>query len=234
MQLCHFQVLESASLLGGVEGEVPLSLELCFPPSSKTRLILLLSQILLGISCFQYETCQDGAINPKGSALLSSVLLISPPGNIPMLCLLSSQMHFTALVVPLSLLCILVLFLISCPHHSECLVLKGVMKRKSISIPLPRYSSCLSFTPLPLHISNATSLRSMLGFLAADWYCIGFYYPSFYLITLTTSVSSLRLISKLLQSLASVISMSVHSFPHSGIHIWKQTCTPTPIPLLVC
>lgn len=80
------------------------------PTILNIRLVLLLSQILLGISCFQYEVCQDRAINPMGSALLSSVLLIFTPGNAPMLCSLSSQMHFTTLVLPLSLLCILCFF----------------------------------------------------------------------------------------------------------------------------
>lgn len=69
-----------------------------------------------------------------------------------MLCLLSSQIHFTALVVPLSLLCILCFFfffLINSPHHQVCWALKGVTKREPTSIPHPGYSSCPGFTTLP-------------------------------------------------------------------------------------
>lgn len=143
-----------------------------FPILHNTRLVLLQPQILLGISCFQHEACQDRAINPKGSALLSSVLHISTPGNRPMMCSLSSQVRFTPLVVPLSVLCILCIF----NYLFSSQIVFGTERSDGEGVHL--YSSPKVFFlselyhPSSLHFPDAVSHRAVLGFLTAGWYCI--------------------------------------------------------------
>lgn len=147
-----------------------------FPIIHNTRLVLLQSWILLGIFWFQYEAYQDTAINPKGSALLSLVLHISTTGNRPMMCSLHSQVHFTPLVVPVSLLCILCIFDYLCLSQ----IVFGTEKSDGEGVHL--YTSPEVFIlpefyhPSSLHFPDAVSHRVVLGFLTAGCYCIGFCY----------------------------------------------------------
>lgn len=93
--------------------------------------------------------------------------------------------HFTTLIGPLSLLCILGFF----DYLSSLQRVFGDERSDEEGIYL--YSSPKVFI-LPelypsssLHFSKVTSLRSVLGFLAAGCYCIGFCCSCFCSITLT-------------------------------------------------
>lgn len=196
------------------------------PTILNTRLVLLLSQILLGISCFQYEACQDRAMNPKGSALLSSVFLISTPRNTPMLCSLFSQMHITILIVPLSLLCILLFWLALLITETARSDEEGFHLYSSPNILiLPGL-----YQPSSLHFPDGASPRVMLGLLPVGYYCIGFCYSCLYPIILwQTSASWLRLLWKPL-AIPCLWSQCVATLLYSAqvlTHTYTHTHTPS-------
>lgn len=157
------------------------------PTLLNTRLVLLLSQILLGILCFQHEARQDRAMNPKSSALLSSVFLISTPGNTPMLgSLFFPDVYYntssTSEPLVYSLLFWLALLITETERSDE----EGFHLYSSPTILiLPEL-----YQPSSLHFPDGASPRAMLGFLPAGYYCIGFCYSCLYPIILwQTSVS---------------------------------------------
>lgn len=93
-----------------------------------------------------------------------------------MVCSLSSQMHFTPLVVPLSLLCILCIF----DYLFSSQIVFGTERSDGEGVHL--YSSPKVFIlpglydPSSLYFPDAVSHKAVPGFLTAGCYCIGFCY----------------------------------------------------------
>lgn len=157
--------------------------------------------------------------------MLSSVFLISTLGNRSMLCSLSSQMHFTPLVVPLSLLCILCIF----DYLFSSQIVFGTERSDGEGVHL--YCSPKVFIlpelyhPSSLHFPDAVSHRAVLGFLTAGCYCIGFCYSCLLPLPTCTLTNFCFLVKAYLKAVAipcPVISMCGHSsFP-------TQVLTPCP------
>lgn len=142
-----------------------------------------------------------------------------------MLCSLSSQMHFTPRVVPLSLLCILCIF----DYLFSSQIVFGTERTDGEGVHL--YCSPKIFTlpefyhPSSLHFPDAVSHRDVLGFLTAG--CVGFCYS--YLLPLPnyTLTNSCFLVKAYLKAIAVPCPCDLNVWP---LFFPELKCSPRALP----
>lgn len=144
-----------------------------------------------------------------------------------MLCSLSSQMHFTPLVVPLSLLCILCIF----DYLSSSLIVFGTERSDGEGVHL--YSSPKVFIlpelyhPSSLHFPDAASHRAMLGFLTAGCYCIRFRYSCLLPLPNSTLTNFCFLVKAYLKAIAIPCPCDLNVWP---LFLPQLKCSPRALP----